>query len=54
MAAACYDKSGAVTLQLGELDAAEREFESALAIDASGQTALRLRQEAFRLKQGGR
>lgn len=53
VALACYDKSGAVMLQLGELDAAAREFESALAIDPDDQTALSLRQEAFRLKQGG-
>ena len=53
VAVACYDKSGAVMLELGELDAAEREFESALAIDPNDQTALRLRQEAFRLKRGG-
>ena len=53
VAVACYDKSGAVMLELGELDLAEREFESALAIDPLDQTALRLRQEVFRLQQGG-
>ena len=50
---ACYNKSGAVMLQLGELDVALREFESALAIDPYDQTALSLRQEAFRLRQSG-
>jgi tetratricopeptide (TPR) repeat protein len=38
VAVACYDKSGAVMFQFGELDAAEREFESALAIDPYDQT----------------
>ena len=49
----CFNKSGAVMLELGELDAAEREFEAALAIDPNDQTALSLRQEAFRLKRRG-
>lgn len=53
VAVACYDKSGAVMLELGELDGAEKEFESALAIDPNDETALHLRQEAFRLKQAG-
>ncbi len=53
VAVACYDKSGAVMLELGELDGAEKEFESALAIDPNDETALHLRQEAFRLRQAG-
>lgn len=50
----CFNKSGAVMLELGELDAAEREFEAALALDPNDQTALRLLQEAFRLKNRNR
>jgi protein O-mannosyl-transferase len=50
----CFDKSGAVMLELGYLDAAQREFEAALAIDPHDQTALSLRQEALRLKNEGR
>ena len=48
----CFNKSGAVMLELGQLDAAEREFEAALAIDPNDQTALHLREEASRLKNG--
>jgi protein O-mannosyl-transferase len=53
IAIACYNKSGAVRMQFGDLDAARREFDSALAIDPNDPTALRLRQECFRLKQVG-
>jgi protein O-mannosyl-transferase len=53
IAVACYNKAGAVMLELGDLDAAEREFASALAIDPNDPTALHLRNEYFRLKQLG-
>jgi tetratricopeptide (TPR) repeat protein len=49
----CYLESGAVEMNLGEFDAAEKEFEAALNIDPSDQRALQFREENLRRMKGG-
>ncbi len=49
----CFIKSGAVMMDSGEFDAAEREFEAALTIDPTDPMALHLRKENLRRMKGG-
>jgi hypothetical protein len=49
----CFIRSGVVMMNFGAFDAAEREFEAALTIAPSDQTALHLREENLRRKKGG-
>jgi len=49
----CFLQSGVVMMNFGRFDAAEKEFEAALAIDPGDQRALRFREENLRRKNGG-
>jgi hypothetical protein len=54
IAIACLNKSGAVMMDLGALDAAERDVNAALSLDPQDETAWRLREEIRRRREKGR
>jgi hypothetical protein len=54
IAIACLNKSGAVMIDLGALDAAERDVSAALSIDPQDETAWRLREEIRRRRMKAR
>ncbi|MGB0117367.1 MAG: tetratricopeptide repeat protein, partial [Terriglobales bacterium] len=52
MALTCLINSGEILLDLGDYEAAQTKFAAALQIDPNNSDALRLRERAFRQKNG--